>query len=75
MADTVEMKNAIKRALAVTIEKDKHPQAANDVRSLVFDAFDDLAQCVIEYGHMDIASRIHDLQYEFDSRHAPTKEM
>jgi len=71
MADTVEMKNAIKRALEVTIEKDKHPHAANDVRSLVFEAFDDLAQCLIEYGDKDIASRLHDLQYEFDARHVP----
>jgi hypothetical protein len=72
MADNTEMKNAIKRALEVTIEKDKHPKAADDVRSIVFDAFDDLAQCLIEYGDKDLASRLHDLQYEFDARHVPS---
>ncbi len=69
MADTVEMRNAIKRALQVTIEKDKHPHAANDVRSLVLEAFDDLAQCLIEYGDKDLAVQLHDLQHEFDMRH------
>jgi len=72
MADTTEMKNAVQRALQVTIEKNKHPNAANEVRSIVFDAFDDLAQCLFEYGDKDLASRLHDLQYEFDARHVPT---
>ena len=72
MADTTEMRNAIKRALEVTIEKDKHPNAANNVRSIVLEAFDDLAQCLVEYGDKDIALRLHDLQEEFDVRHVPT---
>ena len=69
MADTTEMRNAIKRALQVTIEKDKHPKAADDVRSIVLEAFDDLAQCLIEYGDKDLAVQLHDLQHEFDMRH------
>lgn len=72
MADTTEMKNAVQRALQVTIEKDKHPNAADDVRSIVLKAFDDLAQCLIEYGDKDLAVQLHDLQYEFDARHVPT---
>ncbi len=77
MTDFDEMRNAMKRALMLSIEaadRMNEPDVAQVLRTAMLEAFDDLAQCLIEYGDHDLAAKIGDTSVEFAKRHAPKNQ-
>lgn len=72
MTDFEEMHNAVKRALMFTIEASdrmNEPNVAQLLTDAMTEAFDDLTQCLIEYGDHDLAEKIGDVSVAFAVRH------
>lgn len=70
--DFEEMRNAVQRALMLTIEgadRVNEPNVAQHLHTIMLEAFDDLAQCLIEYGDHDLAAKIGDVSVAFAVRH------
>lgn len=70
--DFEEMHNAVKRALMFTIEaadRMNEPDVAQLLTNTMTEAFDDLTQCLMEYGDHDLAAKIGDVSVAFANRH------
>lgn len=72
MPDFDEMRNAVNRALMLSVEAADRIQEA-ELNKTLCDAmlvvFDDLAQCLIEYGDTDLAATVGDVSVTFATRH------
>ena len=74
MTDFDEMKKATERALILAVEAaDRITEAETNktLRKAMLEVFDDLGQCLIEYGDKDLAARLGDIAVDFDMRHTP----
>ncbi len=74
MTDFDEMKQAVERALMLMVEagnRIEEPDMAQLLRTAVLEAFDDLGQCLVEYGDKDLAARVGDIAVDFEMRHTP----
>jgi hypothetical protein len=75
MTDFDEMKKAVERALTLMIEagdRTNEPDMNKLLRTTLLEAFDDLGQCLVEYGDKDLAARLGDMAVDFEMRHTPT---
>ena len=74
MTDFDEMRQAVERALMLMVEAGnrlEEPDMAKVLRTTLLEAFDDLGQCLVEYGDKDLAARLGDIAVDFEMRHTP----
>ena len=74
MTDFDEMRKAVERALTLMVEagnRVEEPDVAQLLRTTLLEAFDDLGQCLVEYGDKDLAAKLGDIAVEFEMRHTP----
>jgi hypothetical protein len=74
MTDFDEMKQAMERALMLMVEageRIEEPDVAKLLRETLLKAFDDLGQCLVEYGDKDLAAKVGDIAVDFEMRHTP----
>jgi hypothetical protein len=72
--DMTEMRSATERALISAIEaadRLREAETNKTPRHVILEAFDNLGQCLADYGDKDLSARLGDIAVEFDMRHTP----